>query len=155
MNAAWVPTVRSKGLFLDVVTMAQGERGAYESPQCKAQRIAQAVVFYYVDKAGGLPAMAARMQAASSTGVQSVRADLDEFSVHFATGVTGSCGAFVEAIVRDTVRLPCLAHIFSLIRVANWLLATLAQQGCRTCVPNCAMCSPELCLQHSFWLRQQ
>lgn len=86
--------------------MAQGERGAYEAPQCKAQRIAQSCLLYFVDQVGGLPALAARMQAHGTDGPllsQSSRVDLDNFSGHFASGVSGSCGAFVDEIVRDTV----------------------------------------------------
>lgn len=104
LNDIWAPTMRSRGLFLDFVTMAQGERGAYVSPQCKAQRIATAIVFYLVDKIGGLPALAARMQAHGAENILSARADLDNFCGHFASGVSGSCGTFVQEIVRDTVR---------------------------------------------------
>lgn len=105
-NTPWIPPNRPKGLFLDYVTMAQGERGAYESPQAKAQRIARSVVLYLVDQVGGLPALAARMQVQGGdvSGAHS-RADWEKFSEHFSSGVSGSCGSFVESIVRDTVRL--------------------------------------------------
>ena len=105
INAPWAPAMTSKGLFLDYITMAQGERGKYESPKCKAQRIARAVVLCAVDDVGGLPALAARMQDDDVAGLRSSRTDLRPFTGHFAAGVSGSCGAFVEAVVRDAVRM--------------------------------------------------
>lgn len=118
VNEPWAPTTRSRGLFLDYVTMAQAERGKYESPRSKTLRITRAVVLHIVDRVGGLPALAARMQEAGGEGPASARADLGSFSGHFTAGVGGSCGAFVEAVVRDTVRTgpPRTRHLY------NWAL---------------------------------
>jgi hypothetical protein len=109
-GAPWVPPSAGRGLFLDFVTMAQAERGAFESPAQKAQRIARAIILHLVDRVGGLPALAARM----TPGAAGVAADspacetppaLAGFATAFAAApVGGSFGAFAEDIVRSTVR---------------------------------------------------
>lgn len=61
-----MPPHRKLGLFLDFVTLDQGERGAYESPQQQVARVVNLVILHLVDAVGGLPALAARMQMSSA-----------------------------------------------------------------------------------------
>eukprot|EP00892_Ulva_mutabilis_P010620 jgi/Ulvmu1/7930/UM004_0162.1 len=72
---AWVPPGRKLGLFLEFVTLDQGERGAYESPQQHVARIVNLVILHLVDAVGGLPALAARMQMGNAGRSFSLFAD--------------------------------------------------------------------------------
>lgn len=70
-----MPPHRKLGLFLDFVTLEQGERGAYESPQQHVARIVNLLILHLVDAVGGLPALAARMQSGAAGRSFSLFAD--------------------------------------------------------------------------------
>jgi hypothetical protein len=89
----WLPPCNASGrLFQDFVTISHGERGAYESPQEQADRIAGDVILHCADRAGGLPALAAGLQ--------------NDPDAHLGA----SFSRFVEQLVIDAARDNCLSE---------------------------------------------
>lgn len=75
LNASWAHTGRKLGIFLDFITLDHGARGAYESPQQQVHRLVDMVILHLLDSAGGLAALAARMQKSDSGKSFSLFAD--------------------------------------------------------------------------------
>lgn len=112
VRAAWAPAGRKLGIFLDFVTLEQGARGAYESPQQQVHRVVNLLILHLVDGAGGLAALAARMQN-------------DDNGKSFSL--------FADSIVRELVRnrLGTLSLQQALMEIGEGELSAAAEEAVR------------------------